>query len=80
MTVLGESSGGTVIERATVGREDREGLVDRVLLEKRRKQQLVLLYIVDLQVGGGIKDLDTVAVSIVEQLTRGIGGIGNIAA
>ena len=61
-------------------REDGIGLINRVLLEQGQEQQLVLLDIVDLEVGSGIKDLDTIVVSTVEQLIRGIGGIGNIAS
>ena len=60
----------TEIERAAVGREDGIGLVDGVLLEQGRKDQLVFLDIIDLKVGGGVEDLDAVAVGTVEQLVR----------
>ena len=80
MTALGQGAGRTEIERAAVGREDGEGLIDRVLLEKGRKQQFIFLNIIDLEVGGIVKDLDTVAVGTVERLFRDVGRIGNIAA
>ena len=80
MNTLGESLCRTIIERTTISREDGEGLIDGVLLEQGRQQQLVFLNVIDLKVGGGIKDLDTVAVSTVEELARGIGRIGDIAA
>lgn len=40
--------------------------------EKGREQQFILLDIIYLKIGGGIEDLDTVAVGTVEHLTCGI--------
>ena len=70
----------TEIDGAAVGREYWEGLEDRVLLEQGREQQLVLLDVIDLNVGGFVEDLNTVTVGTMEQLSRRVGGIGNIAA
>ena len=61
-----KGAGSTKIERTTVGRENGEGFIDRVLLEQGRKQQFVFLDIIDLKVRGGIKDLDAVAVGTME--------------
>ena len=73
-------AGGTEIERAAVGGEDGEGLVNGVLLEQWRQQQIVALHVIDLQVGGGVEDLDAVPARAVEQLVRGVGGIGDVAS
>ena len=80
VTVFGECAGGTEIERTPVGREHREGLVNGVLLEQGREQQLVLLDVIDLNVGGFVEDLNAITVGTMEQLSRSVGGIGNIAA
>lgn len=69
---LRECASSTKIKRTSVSGENGIGLINRVLLKKRRKQQLIFLDIIDLKVGGGIEDLDTVAVSTMEQLTRSI--------
>ena len=73
MTILGYCAGGTEIDRVPVSRENRIGLIDRVLLEQGRKQQFVFLYVVDLQVGGRVENLNAIRVSAVEQLTCGVG-------
>ena len=80
MTSLRKSAGCTEIERTAVGRENGIGFVDGVLLEQGRQYQFVFLNVVDLQVGGFVKDLDAVMVCTVEQLFRGVGRIGDIAA
>ena len=76
----GNGAGGTEIKRTSVGREDGEGLVDGVLFEQGREDELVFLDVVNLNVGGFIEHLDAVGVGTVEELTRGVGGIGDIAA
>ena len=50
------------------------------MLEQGRKQQLIFLYVIDLEVGGSIKNLDTVVVGSMEQLTRDVGRVSYIAA
>ena len=80
MAVLRKGTSCTEIERAAISREDWEGLIDRVLLEQGRKQQLILLDVIDLEVGSGIKHLNTVVVSTMERLARGVGRIGDITA
>ena len=79
MTALWECLGRTEIERTPIGRKDGEGLVDRILLEQGGEQEFVFLCVVDLKVGGGIKDLDTVGAGAMEELTRRVGGISNVA-
>ena len=71
----GKGTGRTEIERTAIGGEDGEGLIDGVLLEQGRQQQLVVVDVVDQKVGSGIKDLDAVGVGTMEQLTCGIGGM-----
>ena len=66
MTSLWECFGCTEIERTTIGRENGIGLINRLLLEKRRKYQLILVDIIDLKVGSFIKHLNTVAVGSME--------------
>ena len=80
MVAFRECAGSTEEERTAVGREDGKCLVDGVLLEKGRKDQLVLLDIIDLQVGGFVEDLNAVGVDAMECLLRGVGRIGDIAA
>ena len=80
MTTLWKGLCRTEIERAAIGRKDWVGLVDGVLLQNRRKNQLIFLNIVDLQIGGFVEDLDAVTVSTMEQLSRGVRRIGNVTA
>ena len=78
MITLWQGAGSTEIERTAVGRENRISLIDRFLLEKGRKNQLVFLDVVDLKVGGLIKDLNTIAVGAMECLLCNVGRIGYI--
>ena len=78
MTSLGKGAGCTEIDRTPIGREDGESLIDGILLDKGREQELILLDVVDLEVGGFIEDLNTVGMGTVKQLSRGVGGISDV--
>jgi hypothetical protein len=78
MTALRQSACRTEIKRTAVCRENGECLIYRVIFEKGREQQLIFLNVIDLKVGGCIKDLDAVVVGTMEQLVRGIGRISDI--
>ena len=69
MIALRECTGRTEIKRPTVSRKDGVGLIDGILLEQGRKQQLILFNVVNLEVRGVIEDLDTIGMSTVERLS-----------